>query len=64
MEEAAVDVSFPMCAVVPSAHGPVLAVLARASEPLTGHAVAELAQPTAGGHGVHLSIFGSRGPHL
>jgi predicted nucleotidyltransferase len=40
------DVSFPMSAVVPSAHGPVLAVLARTSEPLTGRAIAELTRPT------------------
>ena len=31
-----VDFSHPIATVVPSAHGPILAVLARASEPLTG----------------------------
>jgi len=40
-----VDLSFPMNAVVPSAHGPVLAVLARTSEPLSGRGLAELTRP-------------------
>jgi len=39
------DVSNPMSCVVPSAHGPVLAVLAGTTTPLTGRRVAELAQP-------------------
>lgn len=39
------DVSTPMSCVVPSAHGPVLAVLAGTSTPLTGRKVAELTQP-------------------
>src|SRR5665811_739495 len=41
----AMDVSNPMSCVVPSAHGPVLAVLAGTTTPLTGRRVAELAQP-------------------
>lgn len=40
------DLSYPMNTVIPSAHGPVLAVLARTNEPLTGRAVAELTRPT------------------
>ncbi|WP_081784942.1 nucleotidyltransferase family protein [Cellulomonas sp. KRMCY2] len=39
------DVSNPMADVVPSAHGPVLAVLASTTTPLTGRAVAKLTQP-------------------
>jgi predicted nucleotidyltransferase len=39
------DVSNPMSDVVPSAHGPVLAVLASTTTPLTGRAIAELTQP-------------------
>lgn len=39
------DVSNPMGCVVPSAHGPVLAVLAGTTAPLTGRRVAELTQP-------------------
>lgn len=39
------DVSNPMADVVPSAHGPVLAVLAATTTPLTGRAIAELTQP-------------------
>lgn len=39
------DVSNPMADVVPSAHGPVLAVLASTTTPLTGRAIAELTQP-------------------
>lgn len=39
------DVSHPISTVIPSAHGPVLAVLARASEPLTGRTVAALTDP-------------------
>lgn len=39
------DVSTPMSCVVPSAHGPVLAVLAGTTAPLTGRRVAELTQP-------------------
>lgn len=36
------DLSNPIGSVVPGAHGPVLAVLARTSEPLSGRKVAEL----------------------
>ena len=39
------DVSNPMADVVPSAHGPVLDVLASTSTPLTGRAIAELTRP-------------------
>lgn len=39
------DVSNPITDVVPSAHGPVLAVLASTSTPLTGRAIAELTRP-------------------
>lgn len=39
------DVSNPIADVVPSAHGPVLAVLASTSTPLTGRAIAELTRP-------------------
>lgn len=39
------DVGHPIRAVVPSAHGPVLIVLALAGAPLTGRAVAELTVP-------------------
>ena len=39
------DVSHPIADVVPSAHGPVLAVLAATSTPLTGRAVAGLTRP-------------------
>lgn len=39
------DISKPMADVVPSAHGPVLAVLASTSTPLTGRAIAELTRP-------------------
>ena len=39
------DVSNPMAAVIPSAHGPVLAVLAATTAPLTGRAVAQLTRP-------------------
>ncbi|MCC2322612.1 nucleotidyltransferase domain-containing protein [Cellulomonas xiejunii] len=39
------DVSVPLRAVIPSAHGPVLTVLARAGTPLTGRQVAELTSP-------------------
>ena len=39
------DVSNPIADVVPSAHGPVLAVLASTSTPLTGRAIAELTHP-------------------
>ena len=39
------DVSNPIAAVVPSAHGPVLTVLATTTTPLTGRAVAELTRP-------------------
>src|SRR5664279_4496389 len=35
----------PMSSVVPSAHGPVLSVLARTDAPLTGRRVAELTNP-------------------
>ena len=40
------DVSAPMRAVIPSAHGPVLTVLARAGQPLTGRTIAELTRPS------------------
>jgi predicted nucleotidyltransferase len=39
------DVSNPMRCVVPSAHGPVLAVLAGTTAPLTGRTIAELTHP-------------------
>lgn len=39
------DVSHPIADVVPSAHGPVLAVLAAGSTPLTGRAIAGLTRP-------------------
>ena len=39
------DVSDPMRCVVPSAHGPVLAVLAGTTTPLTGRTIAELTHP-------------------
>lgn len=39
------DVSHPISAVVPSAHGPVLTVLARAGTPLTGRGIAALTTP-------------------
>ena len=39
------DFSHPIATVVPSAHGPILAVLARASEPLTGRTIATLTDP-------------------
>lgn len=39
------DVSHPMADVVPSARGPVLAVLASTTTPLTGRKIAELTDP-------------------
>jgi len=39
------DVSHPMADVVPSAHGPVLVVLASTAAPLTGRKIAELTNP-------------------
>lgn len=39
------DVSNPMADVVPSAHGPVLSVLAATTTPLTGRKIAELTDP-------------------
>lgn len=39
------DVASPIRAVVPSAHGPVLGVLARAHTLLTGRRIADLAEP-------------------
>lgn len=39
------DVSNPIADVVPSAHGPVLVVLASTSTPLTGRAIADLTRP-------------------
>jgi predicted nucleotidyltransferase len=39
------DVSNPIADVVPSAHGPVLGVLASTTAPLTGRAIAELTRP-------------------
>lgn len=38
------DLSSPISSVIPTAHGAVLAVLARTDEPLSGRRVAELAQ--------------------
>jgi len=38
--EAMMDLGSPMSSVVPSAHGPVLAVLARTHAPLTGRTIA------------------------
>ncbi|GAA4622166.1 hypothetical protein GCM10023113_02060 [Cellulomonas oligotrophica] len=45
LEGAEMDVAHPLTAVLPSAHGPVLAVLASTTRPLTGRAIAELTQP-------------------
>ncbi|UMG91402.1 nucleotidyltransferase domain-containing protein [Nocardioides sp. TF02-7] len=42
------DLSDPMRAVIPSAHGAVLAVLARTAEPLSGRKVAELVNGKVG----------------
>jgi len=39
------DLGSPMSSVVPSAHGPVLAVLARTHAPLTGRTIAGLTRP-------------------
>lgn len=39
------DLQYPMGSVVPSAHGPVLAVLSRSGRPLTGRQIAELTRP-------------------
>lgn len=39
------DLSHPIADVVPSAHGPVLAVLAATTTPLTGRGIAELTDP-------------------
>ena len=39
------DVSNPLSCVVPSAHGPVLAVLAGTTTPLTGRRISELSHP-------------------
>jgi Fe2+ or Zn2+ uptake regulation protein len=43
--EPLMDVSNPIADVVPSAHGPVLSVLATTTMPLTGRAIAELTRP-------------------
>ena len=43
--EQATDVSHPIADVVPSAHGPVLSVLAATTTPLTGRKIAELTDP-------------------
>jgi len=40
-----VDLEYPMGAVLPSAQGPVLAVLARSGRPLTGRQIAQLTRP-------------------
>ena len=40
------DVSAPIRAVLPSSHGPVLTVLARAGQPLTGRRIADLTHPS------------------
>jgi len=40
-----VDVANPISCLAPSTHGPVLAVLAGATEPLTGRKIAELTRP-------------------
>ncbi len=42
------DLSSPISSVIPSAHGAVLAVLARAGEPLSGRKVAELTDGKVG----------------
>ncbi len=42
------DLSSPVSSVVPSAHGPVLAVLARTDQPLSGRQVAALTEGRAG----------------
>ena len=42
------DLSSPISSVIPSAHGPVLAVLARTSEPLSGRRVAALTDGKVG----------------
>lgn len=42
------DLSDPLSAVIPSAHGAVLAVLARTTEPLSGRKVAELVNGKVG----------------
>lgn len=43
--ESMMDVSNPIADVVPCAHGPVLAVLASISTPLTGRAIGEFTHP-------------------
>lgn len=40
------DLSHPISTVIPSAHGPILSVLAGTDEPLTGRAIASLTAPT------------------
>lgn len=40
------DLNHPISTVIPSAHGPVLSVLAGTDEPLTGRTVASLTAPT------------------
>lgn len=48
MEVRVVDMSSPISSVIPSAHGAVLAVLARTSEPLSGRRVAALTDGKVG----------------
>jgi len=43
-----VDLAHPVQSVIPSAHGAVLAVLARTTEPLSGRGVASLTRPSFG----------------
>jgi len=51
-----VDLSEPALSVIPGVTGSVLAVLARAGEPLTGRAVAEMTKPSASQKGVALAL--------
>lgn len=46
------DLGEPMVSVVPGVTGSVLAVLARAGEPLTGRAIAQMVKPSASQKGV------------
>jgi predicted nucleotidyltransferase len=48
MEVGVVDLTSPISSVIPSAHGAVLAVLARTSEPLSGRRVAALTNGKVG----------------
>lgn len=47
------DLCSPIASVIPSAHGAVLAVLARTTEPLSGRKVAELSAGRVGARRVH-----------